>query len=91
MGIEMEEMEVGITPEDLFNDRKGDEMVSPEKDRKFPRTEDLLKGLPDPLEGDRFVSEGQVQVSHIVKGNLGKVSFQIGAVSFDPPGGPADG
>jgi hypothetical protein len=67
MSVDMDEMEVRIDPKDLFDYRKGDEMIPSQKDWKFSGTQDLLKGLADPMKGLFLIPQSQFQVPHIMK------------------------
>jgi hypothetical protein len=70
MSVDMDETEVRIDPKDLFNHRKGDEMIAPQKDWKFSGPQDLSKGLANPMKGLFLVPQSQFQVSHIMKRDL---------------------
>ena len=57
MGVDVDEVEVGIDPKDRFDYRKGDEMIPSEKDWKFLGGQDLLEGLPNPAKGLLLIPE----------------------------------
>jgi len=81
---------VGISVQNLFYRRKGNQMIASKKDREFLGRKDPSDRLPNQGERKVFFSEREFQVSHVVETQLAQISLQIGAVGFDPPGGPPD-
>ena len=63
-------------------------MITPEKDGKLLSREDPPDCFPNDGQRGIFFSKREFEVSHIVKTQLAQISLQIGAVGFDPPGGP---
>ena len=65
-------------------------MIAPEKDGEFLGREDPPDRFPNDRQRDIFLSEGELQVPHIVETQLAQISLHIRTVGFDPPGGPPD-
>jgi len=47
MGVDLNEIEMGVDSKDLFHNRKGDQMIASKEDRKFFSGKDPAKGLPN--------------------------------------------
>ena len=62
----MKEMQVGVDPKDLFQDRKGDQMVPSKEYRKFLLGQDFTKGLLNEVKSFLLLSQREFQVSQVV-------------------------
>jgi hypothetical protein len=87
----MYNVEMGISLQNLFYHRKGNQMIASKKDGEFLGRKDPSDRFPNHGERKVFFSEREFQVSHIMETQLAQISLQIGAVGFNSPRPPPDG
>jgi hypothetical protein len=66
MGIDMNEMEVGVNTKHLFHHGEANQMVAAQEDRKFPGGKDLAKAVLNQTKRHLLIAQRHVQITHIV-------------------------